>query len=195
MKPPGTSGISFLQKIYSNAVSLEPLSSLDWKSLSLTIPFDIPSVAIYNRVYMHTQFKSDTPLRIGECVDAELRIQTFFKWASAPERRKLENEDPQRMLYHVYSKADDWLISGRAKGEFVATDEGSVTVPLMLIPLRRGKLFLPAVSVYPIPDDTTQDHPQFNQGPPSYETDYENAAVSVDVIGGAQQRAQMWINT
>ncbi|KAG2116743.1 uncharacterized protein F5147DRAFT_743305 [Suillus discolor] len=55
------------------------------------------------------------------------------------------------MRYDVEERVKDWLLCGRKRGDFVATDGGSFAVPLTLIALHHGEITLPKVDVRPLP--------------------------------------------
>lgn len=94
------------------------------------------------------------------------------------------------MLYDVHAKTEDWLVSGRKKGEFFARDGQSIDVPLSIMPVRQGKLFLPSVSVFPL---TAKGQPIVMGQLPSCETYHENAAVSLEVASAEGGEARFWL--
>ena len=96
------------------------------------------------------------------------------------------------MLYDISTKTDDWLISGRKKGEFFATQGSEFSIKLALSPIRVGKLFIPSVVVFPLP----QPGQPIQGGDilPSCETNHENAATSVMVIQQDNAKAKLWID-
>ena len=54
------------------------------------------------------------------------------------------------MRYVVQESVTDWLVSGHKRGDFIATDEGSHSVELTLVPLHHGELALPTMSISPL---------------------------------------------
>jgi len=55
------------------------------------------------------------------------------------------------MRFDVEEMVKEWLVSGRKRGEFSATDGSTYTVPITLIALHHGELALPKVAVTPLP--------------------------------------------
>jgi hypothetical protein len=104
-------------------------------------------------------------LYAGQPISAELTIQTSFHWGSG---RSGEGKS-HRLRFDVEEMVREWLVSGRKRGDFVATvggtsrfhhvslvdrhiqDGGTYTVPLTLIALNHGELALPKVFVTPFP--------------------------------------------
>ncbi|KAA1469549.1 hypothetical protein DENSPDRAFT_857972 [Dentipellis sp. KUC8613] len=86
-------------------------------------------------------------LYAGQPISALLTIRTSFHWglkSSNPNRR-------YRMRFDIEEMVREWLVSGRKRGDFEATDGGVFTVPITLIALHHGELALPKVSVSPLP--------------------------------------------
>jgi hypothetical protein len=189
------------------------LADLPWRLLS--IPFEVPSVAvswidiirqlcslltslaqIYNRVSLELPSTLSFPLQVGDFIDVKINITTSFRWANPAERRDMASlPSGQRMLYDISARSNDWLVNGRAKGEFYATEGSSITVSLSLSPIRPGKLFVPSITVHPLPlpGQPVSVNDGYNTLPSS-ETFHENAATSVLVVQQDYGRSQTWID-
>ncbi|KAI0053990.1 hypothetical protein FA95DRAFT_1529824 [Auriscalpium vulgare] len=87
-----------------------------------------------------------TPLYAGQPISALLSIRTSFHWGVRDSSRK-----SYRMRFDIEEMVRDWLVSGRKRGDFEATDGGIYTVPVTLIALHHGELSLPKVAVTPLP--------------------------------------------
>ena len=61
--------------------------------------------------------KRKRPLYAGQPLSALLAVQTSFHWAP-PEDTKVES---YMMRYDIEDLSNDWLVSGRKRGDFVAT--------------------------------------------------------------------------
>jgi len=85
------------------------------------------------------------PLYAGQPVSAVLSVATSFHWESIPKERTY------LMRFDVEEMIQEWLVSGRKRGEFAATDGGIYTVPITLIALHHGELALPKVAVTALP--------------------------------------------
>jgi len=55
------------------------------------------------------------------------------------------------MQYDVEEMVKEWLVSGKKRGTFIATDEGTFSVPLTLVALHHGEFVLPKVMVNALP--------------------------------------------
>ncbi|KAG2157362.1 trafficking protein particle complex subunit 10 [Suillus clintonianus] len=131
----------------------ETASSCPWREIK--IPVDVPRMNIVTAAQITVQpsslpsgIKSDQlpPIYAGQPIQATLIFKTSFHWA--------EKEGKQRcytMRYDVEERVKDWLLCGRKRGDFVATDGGSFAVPLTLIALHHGEISLPKVNVRPLP--------------------------------------------
>ena len=89
-------------------------------------------------------------------------------------------------------KTADWLIGGRKKGEFFAKHGSDFTIPLVLSPVREGRLFIPSVKTSPLPH--TFEAQQHGENMPSCETNHNNAATSIMVIQQDSAKANLWID-
>lgn len=159
----------------------------------MTIPVELPSLSvssprndavpkltihfgqILNLVYIAPEY---TRAEVGQAVQVLLSIRPTFSWSSELPPASL------RLSYDVTTSVDDWLISGRKKGEFAAgvrmhfvplnvrraddlRQDVETKIPLTLIPLRPGALFLPSVAIRSLSRGT----------PISCETQHLNAAT------------------
>ncbi|KAG2367519.1 trafficking protein particle complex subunit 10 [Suillus spraguei] len=134
----------------------ETASPCPWREIK--IPVDVPRMNIVTAVQITVQpsslpsdIQSDQLPQIyaGQPINATLIFKTSFHWA--------EKEGKQRcytMRYDVEERVKDWLLCGRKRGDFVATDGGSFAVPLTLIALHHGEITLPKVDVRPLPIST-----------------------------------------
>ncbi|KAG1827035.1 trafficking protein particle complex subunit 10 [Suillus subaureus] len=134
----------------------ETASPCPWREIK--IPVDVPRMNIVTAAQITVQpssLPSDIqsnqlpPIYAGQPINATLIFKTSFHWA--------EIEGKQRcytMRYDVEERVKDWLLCGRKRGDFIATDGGSFTVPLTLIALHHGEITLPKVDVRPLPIST-----------------------------------------
>lgn len=56
----------------------------------------------------------------GDLIPAELNILTSFRWANRNDFDAMTEGAGQRMLYQVHVQAEDWIVTGKIKGEFIA---------------------------------------------------------------------------
>ncbi|OJA10941.1 hypothetical protein AZE42_04658 [Rhizopogon vesiculosus] len=130
----------------------ETASPCPWREIK--IPVDVPRMNIVTAAQITIQpsdIQSDhvPPIYAGQPISATLILQTSFHWAEK------EGKQPSyKMRYDVEERVKDWLLCGRKRGDFVATNGGSFAVPLTLIALHHGEITLPKVDVRPLPVST-----------------------------------------
>ncbi|KAL8287387.1 hypothetical protein RQP46_003839 [Phenoliferia psychrophenolica] len=109
---------------------------------------------------------SCTRTEVGQPLPVSVSVRPAFNWTNPP------LEAPILLSYEINGTFDDWLVSGRKRGEFVAEAGKETVIPLTLIPLRPGSLFLPSMSIRPaLPSDTT-----------TCETQHANAGTTIEVL-------------
>ncbi|KIJ54451.1 hypothetical protein M422DRAFT_774766 [Sphaerobolus stellatus SS14] len=126
------------------------------------VPVDLPFKNVVSAVSIRIHYPQTTKasthaedssqpqsLYAGQPIAATLSIGSSFHWGG-PSNQSLKDRS-YGMRFDVKEVPNDWLISGRKKGDFLATDDGVYSVPLTLIPLHHGELRLPEVHVYPLP--------------------------------------------
>lgn len=173
-----------------------PLPRQIYNHVSITFPEGKPTV-----------FKN--PLRVGSLASIVLSIKTSYQWACPEDIKALQSSAYEqagrlvhRMIYEVVTKNDDWIVAhGRKRGEFhievpaagATADPSVLSVELSIAPLRTGKLFLPSVSVSPLPPllpgSSEPDYSQYAHipGMPSCEIMNVSAGVTVEVLEAVSQ--------
>ncbi|TFK86916.1 hypothetical protein K466DRAFT_586827 [Polyporus arcularius HHB13444] len=162
-----------------------PLSFGEWREI--LIPVDVPQMHITAAArlqILENPFSAGTeksqkrtrPLYAGQPLSALLTVQTSFHWAP-PEDVKVES---YLMRYDIEDLSNDWLVSGRKRGDFVATDGATFTAPVTLIALHHGEVALPkvAVTALPIPGE----HRMRSSVVPGCETHQVHGAEKVLVL-------------
>jgi len=87
------------------------------------------------------------PLFAGQPIRARLFVETSFHWAG-------DQRDSRRsfkLRFDVEEMVKDWLVSGRKRGDFTATDGGRYEFQITLIALHHGEVSLPKVMITPLP--------------------------------------------
>ncbi|BGP01777.1 hypothetical protein NBRC10513v2_005416 [Rhodotorula toruloides] len=158
--------LSTVQAIYEELRSAGGVVDV-WRTLE--IPLDLPALNVLNLVEI-TPALSRT--EVGQLVPATLTIRPSFRWSRTP----VSNTSPIRLAYSVVANASEWIISGRAKGEWVAQDGEEIVVQLGLVPLRAAAIFLPSVVVQPVQDGSASHELV------SCETQHVTAATAVEVL-------------
>ncbi|KAI9065113.1 hypothetical protein FKP32DRAFT_1674998 [Trametes sanguinea] len=131
-----------------------PASFGEWRDI--VIPVDVPQMHILaaarlevlENPFSHEKSQKRTrPLYAGQPISALLTVTTSFHWAP-PEDTKVES---YMMRYDIEDLTQDWLVSGRKRGDFLAKDGETFSVPITLIALHHGELALPKVGVTALP--------------------------------------------
>lgn len=184
-----------------------------WQTVS--IPFEVPSIAIFNRVSFKISKPDEELIEVGQHISCTVNINSSFDWAAPNDREHLQKlcdsaDDQhniygkgQRMLYEIQANQSDWVVSGNARADFfISNANGSaLEFPLVLIPLREGKLFLPTISVHPLPALSEEEQAPDEQSRsaydnlPTYETYQQDAATYMEVISPAAAEADLKVNT
>ncbi|KAI9510228.1 trafficking protein particle complex subunit 10 [Russula earlei] len=115
--------------------------SSPWRELRIQV--DVPVMDILAAVQFRILM---TPFHCGP-IPASLSIQTSFHWGT----RARTGRKSYQMRFDIEEMVQDWLISGRKRGDFEAEDGSTLTVPLTLVALHHGELSLPKVVVFPKP--------------------------------------------
>ncbi|TFK43010.1 trafficking protein particle complex subunit 10 [Crucibulum laeve] len=115
-------------------------------------------------------------LYAGQPISAVLTIRTSFHWGSSPG----EKTRKYMMRFNVEEMVREWLVSGPKRGDFIAVDDGTHTVPITLIALHHGEFSLPKVTVtaLPMPGEVTMG----SMAVPSTETYQVHGAEKVLVL-------------
>ncbi|KAI0636805.1 trafficking protein particle complex subunit 10 [Trametes polyzona] len=155
----------------------------EWREI--VIPVDVPQMHILaaarlqimeNPFSIEKSKKRTRPLYAGQPISALLTVQTSFHW-SPPEDNKV---DSYLMRYDIEDLTQDWLVSGRKRGDFVAKDGETFSVPITLIALHHGELALPKIGVTALP--LPGEHRMRSSVVPSCETHQVHGAEKVLVL-------------
>ncbi|KIJ16879.1 hypothetical protein PAXINDRAFT_162498 [Paxillus involutus ATCC 200175] len=129
-------------------------SPFPWREIK--IPVDVPrmniTAAAWIAIHTASPFAGElhrdklTPIYAGQPISATLTIKTSLHWAEQESKRWR-----YLLRYDVEERAKDWLVCGRKRGDFVAQDGETFSVPLTLIALHHGELTLPKIDVKPLP--------------------------------------------
>ncbi|KIM49469.1 hypothetical protein M413DRAFT_60851 [Hebeloma cylindrosporum] len=128
----------------------------NWREIK--IPVDVPFmniVAAASIRLLSTPFAKQTTeaqgppasLYAGQPISANLTIHTSFHWGSS------SSDTNQRYLlrFNVEEMVREWLVSGPKRGDFIAKDGETHTVPITLIALHHGAFSLPKITITALP--------------------------------------------
>lgn len=143
------------------------------------------------------------PIRIGEHIPCTLYIDSTFDWGSIADRQyfstlfdnQSKEEDQssrlergQEMMYEMRYNQNDWGIVGKTRGTYTisAMSGARLELPIELVPLREGNLFVPSVMVIPLPPPQEEGQlppPQESQdNVPSSETYQDDVATYIEIV-------------
>ncbi|TBU35808.1 trafficking protein particle complex subunit 10 [Dichomitus squalens] len=162
-----------------------PTSFGEWRDI--VIPVDVPQIHILASArlqILENPFSAEVekaekrtrPLYAGQPISALLTIKTSFHWAP-PEDTRVQSYN---MRYDIEDLTQDWLVSGRKRGDFVAKDGETFSTPVTLIALHHGELALPKVGVNALP--LPGEHRMRSSVVPSCETYEVHGAEKVLVL-------------
>ncbi|EIW60047.1 uncharacterized protein TRAVEDRAFT_164477 [Trametes versicolor FP-101664 SS1] len=160
-----------------------PTSFGEWREI--VIPVDVPQMHILaaarlqimeNPFSVEKSKKCTRPLYAGQPISALLTVETSFHW-SPPED---EQVDRYLMRYDIEDLTQEWLVSGRKRGDFLAKDGETFSVPITLIALHHGELPLPKIGVTALP--IPGEHRMRSSVVPSCETYQVHGAENVLVL-------------
>ncbi|GAA5971043.1 hypothetical protein JCM21900_002788 [Sporobolomyces salmonicolor] len=149
-----------------------------WRTLE--IPLDLPSLTVLNLVSVAPSLLRT---ELGQPVPATITIRSTFKWFRGGPQQEGEGDagsggEPVRLRlgYTVVAGSQEWVVSGRTRGEFEAEESVPLSIPLTLVPLKAAALFLPSVVITPIPSSSS------SVVAASCETQHVTAATTVEVL-------------
>lgn len=153
-------GIKFPQEMFLEHLEVQKALNEQCKELSnegwreIRIPVDVPRMNIIAAArirILSDPFEADTnkrlPLYAGQPIPAELTVTTSFHWGGRSE----DKDKTYKMRFDVEELIKEWLVSGRKRGDFIAKNGETYTIPITLIALHHGELPLPKVAVTPLP--------------------------------------------
>ncbi|GAA6031407.1 hypothetical protein JCM8097_005646 [Rhodosporidiobolus ruineniae] len=167
--------VEAVRVLYGSARAPIPAeASSHWRQLE--IPLDLPSLHILSLVRLTPAI---TRVEVGQAVPVTLSIRSSFRWRRQPQLSSAqaggEGKEEIRLQYEVVANAQEWIVSGQAKGEFAAQETDDLTLPLLLIPLVPSTLFLPSIAIQP---SSSSSHKEYL----TCETQHVTAAVGVEVL-------------
>lgn len=160
------------------------------KTRSILIPVDIPTMPILYSVDIQLDQSLAAPVygdvggttaEVNQLLSANLQIQWTRLWNTSTEA-DLAND----FSYEVTAPPDMWLVGGQRRGHITtsvasagqAPPSSTLNVPLMLVPLREGRLPYPTIEIREASAD--DEGASWAQG--HCETDYRNLGETVHVV-------------
>ncbi|KAL4978400.1 trafficking protein particle complex subunit 10 [Aspergillus desertorum] len=113
----------------------------------IIIPVDIPEIQVVHTAELRlTNLPFQAPhAAVGQTITAELRLSHTRRWCSPDQR---ENADgPLEFSYDLHANPDLWMVGGRRRGNFTASEGETKTFAIMLLPQKAGHLLLPGLEI------------------------------------------------
>ncbi|GIK04526.1 hypothetical protein Aspvir_008609 [Aspergillus viridinutans] len=170
-------------------------------SRRIVIPVDIPEIQVLHTAELRLKNLADQPRHaaVGQMIAAELVLRHTRRWSS-PETRENAGGNLE-FSYEIHANPELWLVGGRRRGNFVASENETQTFAVLLLPQKAGHLLLPGLEIKsyvpaaPPPTATTSQpgNPAAGGAPflqrrqvPS-EVDYRNHGETVLVLPDLRQ--------
>lgn len=112
---------------------------------------------------------------VGQMIAGDLVLRHTRRWCTPAHREN--GTGSLEFTYEIHANPEHWLVSGRRRGNFSATEGETTTFPVMLLPQKSGHVLLPGLEIR-----------TFVPSPPSTQSANATAAAAA---GGAVQRRQV----
>ncbi|TDZ68233.1 Trafficking protein particle complex subunit 10 [Colletotrichum trifolii] len=170
------------------------IKEMDWARRTILIPVDVPSIPVFHSIDIQIpppEKRTSETIAINQLLPANLRLRWTRIWDTAVSDGKSINKDYE-FSYEVTGLPETWLVGGRRRGHFRSlgvdkTDtkfgESELHVPVLLVPLREGRLPYPNVEIREVKEETDESA----QGHGHHEIDYQNIGETVRVVSDLQR--------
>ncbi|KAK1985254.1 hypothetical protein LZ30DRAFT_709038 [Colletotrichum cereale] len=182
----------FLQDWQSTHPKLA-IKEIESASRSILIPVDVPSIPVFHSVDIQLpppeEHLAGSTVAVNQLLSANLRLRWTRIWDTAVSDGKGINRDYE-FSYDITAPGDTWLIGGRKRGNFKSlgadkTDakfgESELYVPVLIVPLREGRLPYPNVEIREVKKDDNEETAGH------HEIDYQNIGETVRVVADLQR--------
>lgn len=160
-------------------------------SKHVVIPVDIPLIQVVHTAELRLR-KPSLHAAVGQMISAELCLRNTRRWCPADQQENAGG--PLDVSYEIHVNPEHWLVGGRRRGNFTATDGETKTFAVLLLPQKPGHLLLPGVELRTFVPAPPQKQPpvatpitpvQRRQVPG--EVDYRNHGETVLVLPDLQK--------
>ncbi|KAK1969730.1 hypothetical protein LY78DRAFT_690380 [Colletotrichum sublineola] len=170
-----------------------PIEEIQSASRSILIPVDVPSIPVFHSIDIQLppfdEHLVGSTVAVNQLLSANLRLRWTRIWDTAVSDGKGINRDFE-FSYEITAPVDTWLIGGRKRGNFKSlgvdkTDarfgESELHVPVLIVPLREGRLPYPNVEIREVKKDDNEETAGH------HEIDYQNIGETVRVVADLQR--------
>jgi hypothetical protein len=144
-------------------------SEFDLPQHSITIAVPLPRLHILHTVSLLVPSLMPPFFATGVLISATINITHTRRWDTP----LVSSDTPLEFIFEIEAPSDAWLIGGQRRIKFVSLEGERKSWPIMLMPLKAGRLLLPTISVH-MAGKTPEDF--------SCETDYESLGDTVMVL-------------
>ncbi len=84
---------------------------------------------------------------VGQTITAELRLSHTRRWCTPDQREEAAGGGPLEFSYELHANPELWMVGGRRRGNFSASEGETKTFAVMLLPQKAGHLLLPGLEI------------------------------------------------
>ncbi|KAL3467634.1 trafficking protein particle complex subunit 10 [Aspergillus heterothallicus] len=170
LKEPMVGLQAWLKEWHDNNLILTLPEQPSIRQRHIIIPVDIPEIQVVHTAELRlTNLPEQAPhAAVGQTITAELRLSHTRKWCSPDQRENAGG--PLEFSYELHANPDLWMVGGRRRGNFTASEGETTTFAIMLLPQKSGHLLLPGLEIrsfVPPPASTVQSPSTTTGGPPT----------------------------
>ncbi|QGA17818.1 hypothetical protein EYB26_005494 [Talaromyces marneffei] len=132
-----------------NLVSSLPEDNESELARHIVIPVEVPEIQVVHTAELRlstTDSNTPTHAAVGHMIPAELILYHTRRWCSQ-QTEKQESGGQLEFAYELHVNQDQWLIGGRRRGNFTATEGEIKKFAIMLLPQKAGHLLLPSLEI------------------------------------------------
>lgn len=159
-------------------------------SRHMVIPVDIPEIQVVHTAELRLGRKA-SHTAVGEMISAELCLRHTRRWCPAEQRENAGG--PLEFAYEIHANPEHWLVGGRRRGNFTASEGETMTFAIMLLPQKPGHLLLPGIEIKTFISTGPTQQQAFSLPNPTQrrqipsEVDYRNHGETVQVLPDLQK--------
>ncbi|KAL2830941.1 trafficking protein particle complex subunit 10 [Aspergillus pseudoustus] len=196
LKEPMNGLRAWLKEWHDNHLILALPEQPSIRQRHIIIPVDIPEIQVVHTAELRlTNLPEQAPhAAVGQTITAELRLSHTRRWCSPDQRENAGG--PLEFSYELHANPELWMVGGRRRGNFTASEGETTTFAVMLLPQKSGHLLLPGLEIrsfVPPPASTAQSPSTTTGGPAAVaagpqrrpiacEVDYRNHGETVLVL-------------
>ncbi|KAL2865351.1 putative TMEM1 family protein [Aspergillus lucknowensis] len=113
----------------------------------IVIPVDIPEIQVVHTAELRlTSLPEQAPhAAVGQTITAELRLSHTRRWCSPDQHENAGG--PLEFSYEFHANPDLWMVGGRRRGNFTASEGETTIFAVILLPQKAGHLLLPGLEM------------------------------------------------